>query len=325
MYHRVWITWERQRRSLELSSALGCKLFVLEHKGLYRYLRCIFSTVKIVHRERPKCLFVQNPSMVLACLAVLFLRFFYRPFIIVDRHSNFMLNNKSRFSIYELFFRILSMVTIRLADLTIVTNEELSNHIELEGGKPFVLPDKIPCINAINQNNCNSPSVLFISSFASDEPISTIWDAAEILKASNITFYVSGNTNKLNKALYKKKPTNIILTGYLPDQNYIDLLFCVDICIILTRSEYTLLCGCYEAIAAGRPFITSNTKVLQHLFKEAFFVENNAESIVDGIKNILENPKTYRLKVLNMLDVLNKSWTVKFSELNRFIDSLVES
>lgn len=69
MNKRIWISWEKQRRSIELSKRLGCKLYIIEKSGLFRYPYSIFKTILILIKERPDLFFVQNPSMFLATLA----------------------------------------------------------------------------------------------------------------------------------------------------------------------------------------------------------------------------------------------------------------
>ena len=56
----IWITWERQRRSVELAKVLGAKLYIFENDGMFRYLKCIYKTFSIVRKKsRPDVLFVK--------------------------------------------------------------------------------------------------------------------------------------------------------------------------------------------------------------------------------------------------------------------------
>jgi len=84
----IWITWENQRRNKGISLALDWPLHeLLFHKpGIIRYLLSIFGTIKLVMKNRPRILAVQNPSMVLAVLALVMRNFFnYRT--IIDAHN----------------------------------------------------------------------------------------------------------------------------------------------------------------------------------------------------------------------------------------------
>src|SRR3982750_4959040 len=83
-----WITWERHQRSVSISSELQIPLVELNRAGgrLSRYWRNTLDTVRTLYGERYENVFVQAPSVVLGCLAVVisWLRG-YR--VIVDAHN----------------------------------------------------------------------------------------------------------------------------------------------------------------------------------------------------------------------------------------------
>ena len=323
MHKRVWITWEKQRRSIELAASLGCKLFVIGYHSPFRYLKCIFKTITIVRHEKPSIILVQNPSMLLALLATCVLKPLFKFPVIVDRHSNFLLTTQQKLSFVHILLRLMSFISIRKADITIVTNEDLGHVIKVDGGNVFVLPDKIPIFNDRKiKKKDRPPSVLLISSFGRDEPIEDVWEASRILEHDNVNIFVSGNYRKLPNKLIKNKPNNVILTGFLEDQKFIDLLFNVDVIMVLTKAEYTLLCGCYEALAAEKPLITSDTKVLKELFEEAIFVSSSPVSIATAIRTALNDVNFYASKTKKMKRKISSEWAVKIAEFNKIIYKL---
>lgn len=323
MKKQIWITWEKQRRSIELANAFGCKLFVFESTGLFRYLINIWRTFVTIYKEKPQEVFAQNPSIILAFVTACFLKHIFSFKLIIDRHSNFLLTPKKRSFIFEYFFHFLSYSTIKYADLTIVTNEELAHVIKILGGNPFVLPDKIPSVTSSNKaKEKNSRSILLISSFAEDEPIEDFFQAISMNQFNDVKVYISGNYKKLNDKLLQHVPENVTLTGFLPDDDFIDLLFQVEIVIVLTKMDYTLLCGCYEAIAAEKPLITSNTNVLKNLFYGATFVNNDPDSITNGISKVLNDPERYRLQSVDMKNKLTHNWNNNFQLLKETISNL---
>src|SRR6056297_491763 len=93
---KVWITWEKQRRSFELAKALGCELYVFDYDGRLRYPRCIYNTMKILISNRHKIIFVQNTSMILATISCL-LGIILRGKVVVDRHTTFDLHRRRKF------------------------------------------------------------------------------------------------------------------------------------------------------------------------------------------------------------------------------------
>ena len=302
---------------------LRCDLFILKHKGRLRYLRSIFDTFTIVKRKRPKFLFVQNPSLLLACFAVCVLKPLFNAPVIVDRHSNFFLCSKTnRITLLELIFRFLSFISIRFANITIVTNNDLAHAIRISGGHPFVLTDKIPCLERGNgpAKKINGRTILLISSFGKDEPIESVWKAA--LQLNDVEFFVSGNSAKISRELRDSVPDNITLTGFLSDEMFVNLLFSVDAIMVLSDAEYTLLCGCYEAVAAEKPLLTSNKKVLRELFDGAVFVDNNSYSITTGVKIIFNDLERYARTSKRTKEIISSAWEKQFIELNKQLDMI---
>ena len=322
MNNRIWIAWERQRRSIEIAASLGCELYLLEYKGSLRYLKCLATTLHIVRRDRPSVLFVQNPSMLLACFSACFLKYLFRVPVVVDRHSNFLLTPKKRSWFKEYLFNFLSYITIRHANLTIITNDDLAHVVRVLGGRPFVLPDKIPVLSLVSEKDSNGEKkLLVISSFAEDEPIEEIWQAFRKEEMSSFLVYMSGNSTKVGNSFHEIPP-NIILTGFLSDVDFVDLLFEVDVVMVLTKMEYTLLCGCYEAISAEKPLITSNSAVLRQLFTGAIFVENNPGAIANGVRKIFLELPQYKSKSSAMKKELIQKWDERFEDLECFLKDI---
>ena len=140
----IWLAWQKHRRTDELCQALDIERHVLAGgRGVSRYLRAIWWTISMVRRLRPKVLIVQNPSMILALLAgILSPLFKYR--LVVDRHTYFFRSTHSTGAMLNRIAFLVSDITVRTADLTIVTNEMLAREVRQSGGKAFVLPDRIP-------------------------------------------------------------------------------------------------------------------------------------------------------------------------------------
>src|SRR5207249_11301841 len=122
----IWISWERHRRSRELARALSVPLYeiVSRRSGRLRSIDCALRTTGLLLRVRPSLLFVQNPSIQLATLAS-FLKPLFGYTLVVDRHSNFDFSNTR-----DGLFNRLSNYGLRIADLTIVTNEAVQRLVE---------------------------------------------------------------------------------------------------------------------------------------------------------------------------------------------------
>ena len=325
MSKNIWITWEKQRRSMELAAAFKCKLFVLEYQSPFRYIKCIFKTFAIIKSEKPSILFVQNPSMVLASLATCVVKRLFNIPVIVDRHSNFLMGSQHRTFWFRLIFTILNYLTIKNADLTIITNQALYHYIKISGGNPFVLPDKLPDIKAESTDSDKyqvGKSLFIISSYAKDEPIKILWEAIRSLNIPELRIYISGNFNRLPVDLLEDKPKEVQLTGYIPDSEFDSILASVDAVMVLTTLEYVLLCGCYEAISAEKPLITSKTHVLQELFKGAIFVDSSPSGISNGIIKCFDDLTSCKESIVILKEEIQKDWNIKFSKISTYITNI---
>lgn len=291
MDNNIWIAWERQRRSVELSREFGCKLFILDiDKGLLpRYFLCIISTLKILLKTRPKVVFVQNPSLLLA-LQVVLLKPFFKYLLIVDRHTNFKFDKRHSANLKWMLFWCVSNFTIRHADFTIVTNEPLKRIIRTLGGKGLVLQDKLPNMEAFKDYPLiptSNKTALFVCTFAYDEPVDEIIKAFSLC-TDKYSLYISGNWRKkwANESGLARLPKNIFLTGFLAEDDYKSLMSKVDAVIVFTTNDYTLTCGSYEALSLAKPALLSNKKVLVDYFGESSIYCN--ELSVSSISNSLD-------------------------------------
>jgi len=327
MKDRVWIAWEKQRRTIELSKMLSCELHLLDYMGYSRYLKCIASTFRILYKHRSSIIFVQNPSMVLAALACIFKKI-TRSVVVVDRHTTFRLGKSAEISLEYLVFKVFNRFTLQNADLTIVTNEELAKIVKNNKGNPFILPDKLPTIIRRREIKLIAKhNILLIASFAQDEPIIAAIEAMSKLKKyckHEVTLYVSGNYKKLPESVIADVPDNIVFTGYLNDSDFENMLHAVDAIMVLTTAESCMLCGCYEAVAASKPLITSNKKVLKKYFSGCVFVENTSSGICDGIIQLFNNYSIYLENIVNLKTELNKTWSMLCEDLTNKLNLIVD-
>lgn len=319
---RVWLAWETQRRSVELAGKLGCKLYIIEYEGIIRYPVSIIKTINILIRTKPDILFVQNPSMILAALACIY-RLITEVPVVVDRHTTFRLHKPHSGSFRIWLFMRLHYFTIRMADLTIVTNDFLAGLVKHIGGSPFVLPDKLPYFISNNKIELKGKrNILLISSFGEDEPIEEAIDAISALRDKSVCLYVTGNYKKLDDQIYSSSPMNVIFTGFLDDQNFINMLFSTDAIMALTTSDYVMLCGCYEAVSAEKPLITSDKEVLREYFKGAVFVDNSSQGISDGIREVIKNIDVHRRNIHTLKQTLLLQWEERYNIIENLLYTL---
>lgn len=320
----VWITWERHRRTIELSLAIPhTDLHELVLDGLFppvRYLLLLLRTAIVLLKCRPRIVVVQNPSLILTSFALIASRLIkFR--LIVDAHNEgvipFSENRRWLLPIYQ--------IIQRGTDLTIVTNYELAKIVERNGGRAFVLEDKIPHFSDPKKINLKGDkNALLVCTFEKDEPYAEVIKAAALIDPT-IFIYITGPYSKAPIHIVEHAPSNVIFTGFIPDEDYVDLFYSCDVIIDLTLMDNCLVCGAYEAVSLGKPVILSDTKALRdYFYKGIVYTRNSSTEIAKSICYALEN-KERLTKQSSLLNAeLAIDWNEKFDCLVSKLHELAE-
>ena len=150
----AWITWNSHRRTTGLCDAWDVPLHVLRPK-LSSYLRWIdlsIRTLRLLRSIRPDVLFVQNPSLALTMLAIAS-RPFFGYYLVVDAHNEGVRPYDRPYA----FIRWLTRRVLKLADVTIVSNDALLEDVRAVGGRPLSLPDRLPDVPKRNPKRWSDP------------------------------------------------------------------------------------------------------------------------------------------------------------------------
>jgi len=297
-----------------MSQQLGAKLYEFDIKRarLVRYFLCFYKTLFVVYRDKPKVIFVQNPSMILALLMIWVGRLFGK-FIVVDAHNAGIMPFRGPRKIVNALARYI----ICKADLTIVTNSTLADYVQNTGGVAFVLPDPIPNMTAptVNSSLAGSYNVLFICTYADDEPYLEVIKAAASLPPE-VVIYISGNPGNRQSNLEQLKGDNVILTGFLPEGEFSRLLFSADLIVDLTTREDCLVCGAYEAVAAEKTLLLSDTQALRSYFSPgALYTDNSASDITEKIMTAIRDKQKLEEKMIILKQMKLKEWAELKSQL----------
>lgn len=304
----VWITWESQVRNRSVSRRLGAQLFELqeERHRLLRYLFLTLRTLPILFAKKYKVIFSQNPSIVLSLLNVLAAKISGKV-AIVDAHNSGIFPAEEK---YGLLTAVNDFV-LRNADHVIVTNDALAKVISEKKGQPFVLPDPIPEFDGWSGDE--SPkgetfTFLLVCSWAEDEPYMEVIEAAKSLPKYSL--YITGRyQKKLSSDFATQLPENIVLTGYVTDKSYEQLLRRVDIVIDLTTRENCMVCGAYEAAATSTPAILSDHRVNRAYFKPGYiFTKNDRESIKVAMKDAAASIERLKVGIKEFSEQASASW-----------------
>lgn len=306
MNEAIFVTWRDHRRSRELAKMLAIRYVVLRGAPWLKALQ----TVMFLFRERKRVLLVQNPSLILTTLACALMRLTGTR-VIQDLHSYFSLHIHEARGLRARVYRALSRFCIRRATLTIVTNPELQRVVEALGGRALVLQDAIPEFPAFEST---APAVhrriVFVCTYSADEPVEEVLQAAAALPA-NTRIYITGRTPARMRR--KRIPSNVVLTGFLPEDEYLALLRAAHAVLVLTTREHTLLCGAYEALAFHKPLILSDTRALRGYFADAaVYVRNDPASIARAIADSFHCSEN---RMADIVNTLKANWQHGFAQL----------
>ena len=301
------MTWERHRRTREIARTFGATLLEVTATGgrVTRYVRLLARTTWALASRRPDVLFVQCPSIVLGVWCAL-LKPVLRYRLIADIHNEAVEPFNYSFGIYRLLLRLIR----RAADVSLVTNDALEAIVNGTGGRAFVLPDKVPDlgVRGSERRALNGPAqVVFICTFAPDEPVHDVIEAARLL-GPRVQLHITGNPAPLQGRL--ELPAHVSLTGFLDDDAYEGLLANADVLIDLTRMDNCLVCGAYEAVALQKPLVTSDTRALRRYFRKgAIYARHDPQSLADAIACAVAGRERLAAEMQELKRELHDHWT----------------
>lgn len=275
---------------------------------LFKYLGQAFSTWKILLRDKPDAVFVMTPPFVAGLIVYPYCALRGIPFV-VDAHTAAFLGPRWQ------RFQGIQHWLCRRAATTIVTNTHLQALVNSHGGDATILAD-VP----VKYPDSTRPFpktgfvVAVICSFDYDEPIDVVWETARALP--DVTFHVTGDPVKLTPQLKASVPSNLILTGFLDNASYGQLLREADVVMAVTDGKHKMLRGAYEAIYEGTPIVISDSPMLRQEFDTgALLVENSPAAFAAAITDMREHMDRYTRDALALRDRKRQRWTRVKNEL----------
>ena len=135
--------------------------------------------------------------------------------------------------------------------------------------------------------------IVFVCTYSVDEPVEAVLEAARRLP--EVQFSFTGDPSYAPRGFRDKVPSNVYLTGFIPDADYLALLRGADAILVLTREDHTMQRGGYEAVSLGRPLITSDWPLLREVFSRGtVHVDNSPDSIAEAVRRIKESPEIFK-------------------------------
>jgi hypothetical protein len=314
----VFLVWDRQSiRASGIAKHIGASLHFLftspiKHPLLY------LQTLWILRNERPDVIICQSPPITCALMAIVYKYVFSRtkkPKILIDAHTGAIIKPWSKNA---------SRLVMSLASCNIVTNKELQDYVVQKYRlKTVILEDPIPdfrgILSTVETHNRykifqkDAFNIAVISSFAYDEPLQAVLDAASQLP--DMQFYITGDKTRLERKFVNQKLQNVTMTGLLEYDIYLDLLQKVDAIIDLTTDDKTMLSGAYEAVALEQPLIISDGMPLRRYFnKGTIYVKNSPKDIREAVMIARSKKEELSTEMRSLRLEKIKEWDDKISK-----------
>lgn len=308
----LFLSWVKHTtRSLSLAKAVGAECHFIDTGqglGLLKYLPRAWRSWRLLRRRRPAIVYCMNPPYFLPLLAWAYCKLHGARFILDSHTAAFDCRRWT-------WLRPMHAWLARRAVLSIVTNEDLATRVRAMGGEALVVTD-IPFSLPGNdyQVAADRFTVCFIYTFAEDEPIQEVVEAARRLPG--VQFYVTGNTAKAGPELLAARPENLEFTGYLSNEDYAGLLNAVSAIMVLTTRDFTMQRGGSEAVTVGKPLITSDWEILRRTFaKGTVHVDNGAEAIVTALETVRNDYPRFQAGIQELAAERELRWQDAWREL----------
>jgi glycosyltransferase involved in cell wall biosynthesis len=313
----AWAPYSRRSEMFarELGGPLHCIHYLKFRRPPYapfKYVLQAIKTMRVLFAERPRAVHVQNPPFVCGLVVALYCRIAHARFVVEYHTAAF--GRAWRFALPA------QKLVARKATVNIVTAEHWAQVVRSWGGRAIVMYDAfLDLPRGEPYLVTGKRSVAFLGTFALDEPLDAFLEAASLLP--DVNFYVTGDTSKADSALMARAPSNVTFTGFLdPNGAYLGLLRAVDAAVVLTTRDYTLqLAGC-EAIAVGKPLVTSDFAYLRELFEQgAVFARPEVWSIRDAIVALFDHHDELAAEALELRDKRRTEWKTRMWELEELV------
>jgi hypothetical protein len=258
--------------------------------------------------------FVQDPPIFASLAVYLYTTLLLgQPKFVIDAHTGAFLHP------YWKPFRGIQKWVYRRAMAVIATNRTLAEQVQSWRANGMALagpPIEIPPGEAMVLSE--QFNLVLINSFSSDEPLAEVLEA--MVDQPDVHLYVTGDTRKSPPALLENAPDNVTFTGFLPDEDYLGLLRGADAVMALTSEDFTLQLGGMEAIAAGKPLITSDLSFLREYFSlGTVHVPNHSQGVRAGIAKMRKEADRLTKEVIDLQRLHREEWLAKSQHLRELM------
>lgn len=305
----VYVRWGGLRnRADDLAAALGTQLLASPWRNKHpltvplRYVAQFAWTLFVLARTRPAVVYTQH-TQPFCSVAALVHRAWRGGCVMTDCHNGAFTDRRWT----RVPMRSVHRWVWRHADLNLVHNDAIARHVtehlRIPGefmtvaGPLRSLPEAAP-----------TATVVCVCSFDADEPLDELLAALGRLP-STVSVCVTGDASRSPVRRPESAGSHVRFTGYLDDEAYERLLAGAGVVVALSTRDLVLMQACTEAVAAGRPLVTSANEVSRSWFGSgAVLVTNDAASIASGIEAALDARDRLAAEMVEIRRVRTAAW-----------------
>ena len=283
----------------------------------FKYVLQWVRTWYILFRQQYTVVYVTNPP-IFAALCVALACLIMRTAYIMDTHSPALYSLKWSWTVP------LQRLVARGALVNIVDQDRYRHLFERWQARAFVM-ERPPVSTELLRTAHAAPldesfSITVVNTFAVDEPLEPVLDAARMLP--DVRFDILGDVAKAPSHLLDDAPNNVFFLGYLHKTDYWSQLGKCHAVMALTTYPHSLLGGAQEGLAAGKPLILSRQPALEEYFyRGTVFTDHTAESVVGSVQAVQEREAQLRDEISELYSVVCQSWNMRLAELWTLIEA----
>jgi len=296
----VWRIFQRRTESLAREFSLEARYYYRPweekskfHKAL-SYIFKTFDTVADLIKDKPAVVFVQLPPVPVLYIAATYCRLTGSK-LVADCHNAMIYSRWLRWP--------LAKSLLRRADVALVHNKDVEVYAKRFNIETTTLRDPLPVLDSPAHSDLlerlgigNNPYIIVPWSFAPDEPIHELIQAATELPG--IIFVMTWFAEKLPPDVRNSLPPNLVLSGYLDDEDFNTLFSESTAALVLTAGGGTQPSPASEPIVLDIPLIVSDLNTTRQLYDDMpRYTENTSEGIREAAREVVDQHEQYRSKV----------------------------
>lgn len=131
------------------------------------------------------------------------------------------------------------------------------------------------------------PRVVVLGSFAPEEPIQAVMEAARLLPSVEV--WVTGEPRDCPSWITETAPPNVTCVGSPQGSHHPRIIAAADVVLTLSTKREPIMRPAFEATYAGRPLVVSDLPGLRWVLPHAVHVANDAASIAAAVRSALDN------------------------------------